>query len=110
MGGPIDFSTLQNFALALLIGALVGLEREQRKPAQGSSSVPGIRTFTLMALIGAVAAWLSREFNTPWILVGAILGVASTIVAGYVVQARRDPESIGLTTELNHVSKSVCPA
>jgi uncharacterized membrane protein (DUF4010 family) len=100
MGGTIDLETLQKFAIALLIGALVGLEREHRKPAQGSSGVPGIRTFTLMALIGAVAAWLSREFDTPWIFVGASLGVSAAVVAGYVVQARRDPESIGLTTEL----------
>jgi uncharacterized membrane protein (DUF4010 family) len=100
MGGSIELETLRNFAIALLIGALVGLEREHRKPAQGSSAIPGIRTFTLMALVGAVAAWMSREFATPWILVGATLGVAATIVAGYVVQARRDPESIGLTTEL----------
>ncbi len=106
MGGTIDLETLRNFAIALLIGALVGLEREHRKPAQGSSSVPGIRTFTLMALIGAMAAWLSREFDTPWILVGATLGVSAVIVAGYVVQARREPESIGLTTEL--ASLAVC--
>jgi len=100
MGGTIDLETLRNFVIALLIGALVGLEREQHKPIKGASSVPGIRTFTLMALIGAVSAWLSREFDTPWIFVGATLGVTAVIVAGYLVQARRDPESIGLTTEL----------
>jgi len=100
VAGGLDLTILRDFAIALFIGALVGIDREQRKPDAGASNVPGVRTFMLLALLGAVAAWLSREFATPWLLVGVTLGVAGIIVAGYVLQARVNPEALGLTTEL----------
>lgn len=100
MTGGLELTTLRDFAIALLIGALVGIDREKRKPEAGASSVPGVRTFMLLALLGAVGAWLSREFATPWILVGVSLGVAGVVIASYVVHARANPEALGVTTEL----------
>ena len=57
--GPAD-CLARDFAFALLIGALIGLEREKRKSLEQDHSIGGIRTFILFAQTGAMAAWLSR--------------------------------------------------
>jgi len=62
MDGTLDLELMRNFAIALFIGALVGLEREQKKPRGGSG---GIRTFILYAEAGAVSAWLAIQLASP---------------------------------------------
>jgi len=94
-----DPTVVGNIATALLIGALVGIEREKHKVAGGNVGIAGVRTFTLIALVGAVAAWLTRELGTPWVLVAALALVAGILVAGYLVLARARPDEIGMTTE-----------
>jgi uncharacterized membrane protein (DUF4010 family) len=94
-----DPLVVRDFAIALLIGALVGIEREKHKAAEGNLGIGGIRTFALIALVGAVAAWLSRELATPWILVAAFALVAVTVLAGYLTMTRARPGDIGITTE-----------
>jgi hypothetical protein len=66
---PIAELPWLQFALALAIGALVGVEREQRKRAEETGS--GLRTFILVSEAGAIAAWLSGSPQTPWIFLGA---------------------------------------
>lgn len=96
--GPIEL--VRDFAIALFIGALVGLEREKKKAAEGDQGLGGIRTFILFAMAGAIAAWLSRELANSWIFIATLAGVTTMVVAGYFVQVRRDQESAGLTTEI----------
>lgn len=55
----IDVVVIRNFLIALLIGALVGIEREKYKAAEHPQSFGGLRTFILFAEVGAVGAWLS---------------------------------------------------
>jgi len=101
MEGSLDLSTARDFATALLIGALIGVEREKRKGADTSEiGIGGLRTFILIAEVGAVAGWISRSLNAPWLLVGALAVVAVPLVAGYVLAARQNPTSLGLTTEI----------
>ncbi len=90
-----------DFATAILLGALVGIEREKRKVEEGETSgTAGLRTFTLLALLGAAAAWLSRSTSSPWLLAVALFIVGAFVVAAYFVAARANPESTGLTTEV----------
>ena len=90
-----------DFATAILLGALVGIEREKRKAEEGETSgTAGLRTFTLLALLGAAAAWLSRSTSSPWLLAVALFIVGAFVVAGYFIVARSNPESTGLTTEV----------
>jgi uncharacterized membrane protein (DUF4010 family) len=95
----VDLAVAQNFAIALFIGALVGIDREKRKASEETPSIGGIRTFILFAETGAVAAWISVQLSNPWIFVACVAAVAGMIVAGYVVHARLHPGSIGITTE-----------
>jgi uncharacterized membrane protein (DUF4010 family) len=89
-----------DFATAILLGALIGIEREKRKAEEGESGVAGLRTFTLLALFGAAAGYLTQITSSPWILAAALIIAGAFVVAGYFVAARADPQSMGLTTEV----------
>jgi uncharacterized membrane protein (DUF4010 family) len=95
----LDLATVQSFALALLIGALVGIEREKRKAEEGGVGAHGLRTFILFAELGALGGFLATRLASPWILVATLVAAAAPVVAGYVQETRVRPASIGLTTE-----------
>jgi len=99
MDPAVDTSVIWNFATALLIGAMLGIEREKHKRGEGAS-IGGLRTFILFSLIGALGGWLTQALATPWILAAVIVATAAAIVAGYLITARAGGESVGLTTEL----------
>jgi uncharacterized membrane protein (DUF4010 family) len=94
-----DGQLVWSLAAALLIGALVGIERERKKNESEDLGIGGVRTFILFALSGAVAAWLAQRLDSPWVFVAPLLGVVALAVAGYLAQARVKPRSLGLTTE-----------
>jgi uncharacterized membrane protein (DUF4010 family) len=99
MPNALDTRQLVNLLAALLIGALVGIEREKNKAASGNVGIGGVRTFILFSLAGAFAALLAQALGSPLVLAAAIAGVVALTCAGYVVQARSKPEAVGLTTE-----------
>ncbi len=114
-GGSFALDPLlaRDFAIALAIGALIGVEREMRKTQRGVHEVGGIRTFVLFSLIGAVAAWLSRQMTSAWPLAFAILGVSVMISVSYAVLHRRvsaADEDAGLTTETAAVATTLLGA
>ena len=92
----LDFAHLQNFAIAILIGALIGIEREKRRETE--TTIGGIRTFILLATLGAagveVAQQVLAETQTAilplvpyldtlrWVFIAVALGgIAVTIYA-----------------------------
>jgi uncharacterized membrane protein YhiD involved in acid resistance len=78
-----------DFGTAILLGALIGIEREKRKAEdEETGHIAGLRTFILLALLGAAAGWLSRNLSAPWILAAVLLIVGAVVVAGYFVTAR----------------------
>ncbi|MEB2345008.1 MAG: MgtC/SapB family protein [Deltaproteobacteria bacterium] len=99
-----DPPALVGFAIALLLGALIGLEREKRIAEELESGVRkqrgigGLRTFILFAEAGALAAWLSLELGTPWLFVGVGAMVTAVVLAGYTATSREEGQ-LGLTTE-----------
>jgi uncharacterized membrane protein (DUF4010 family) len=95
----LDVRLAWDLAAALIIGALVGIEREKSKAQSGHIGIGGVRTFILFSLTGAVSAWLSQVLGNAWVFVVAVAAVATLAVAGYVVQARAKPDAVGLTTE-----------
>lgn len=94
-----DWRLAQQFGLAILIGALVGIDREKRK-AEGETSTGGIRTFMLLSLAGAAAALVARILDAPVVYVGALVVSAAGIVAGYAADRAKLPAASGLTTEI----------
>ena len=89
-----------DFATAILLGALVGFEREKRKSEEDDTNhIAGLRTFILLALFGAAAGFLSRSLAAPWIFAVSLLIVGTFVVAGYYVTSRTSQNGKGLTTE-----------
>lgn len=82
-------------ALAAAVGLLVGLERERDSEGQ---SFAGIRTFTLFAVIGALAGILAPAVGA-WLIPAGLLGVTALVTAVYSVAARKDAE-LGATSEI----------
>ena len=103
MWAEIDFEAARDFATALLIGGLVGIERESRHMREGGGTI-GLRSFVLLAEIGAVAGWISKTLALPWLLPAALLAAIAPVVAGYVLSVRAQPRALGLTTELAAVT------
>jgi uncharacterized membrane protein (DUF4010 family) len=95
-----DLVVIRNFFISLLIGALVGTEREKRKVTEQEISFGGLRTFILFAQAGAVSAWLSIHLGYPWIFVATVAAISAIVVTGYVLESRVRPTEIGVTTEL----------
>ena len=85
------------FAIALLIGALIGIEREKKLRAPGQQTATGLRTFILIAQAGAIAAWLSSEYDQPLIFAAVAIACGAFILAGY--RAGLSSKHYGLTTE-----------
>lgn len=86
-----EFERLPALATSLAIGLLIGLERE-RHPG----SKAGLRTFSLVALFGAICALLSERSGSPAMLVAGVLLVGALIIAAYA-RDDRDQEP-GTTT------------
>jgi uncharacterized membrane protein (DUF4010 family) len=86
------------FAAALLIGALIGLEREFVQQRSGEQEFGGIRTFALIALLGAVAAFLTDQYG-PLIFLVVYLGLILLLWASLLASSMRGVEE-GITTEV----------
>jgi uncharacterized membrane protein (DUF4010 family) len=99
----IDALVVRNFLIALAIGALVGIEREKHKATEHPNSFGGVRTFILLAQIGAVSSWLSLHLQSPWIFIVALLGVISAVMTAYVIENRRT-QALGLTSQISAIT------
>jgi len=84
----------QPYFIALMIGLLVGFEREKSHRREHSM---GIRTFLLISLLGAVTGGMT----SPWIAGLVTLFTFSLIAIAYFNQTRRHivNADVGLTTE-----------
>lgn len=81
------------FAVSLVLGAFIGLEREraEKRPL-------GIRSFTFIAGTGTTAAYIAERTDMVWVLPAAFVVIGALIVIGHIGYM---PEGrLGLTTEL----------
>lgn len=81
-------------AEALLIGFLIGAQREAAR--EEAERQPGVRDFTLIALVGAFCGLLDSD----WVIVAALLALASLLA----VYHHRTAERSGITTEIAAVT------
>ena len=85
-----------SFAVAIGLGALLGLERERTK-AGGSGA--GVRTFALIALSGVLAGYLDKMLGlSNWALL-LFVAVLALVLGMYVVTSLRG--DTGITTEVS---------
>ncbi|MFO7584496.1 MAG: MgtC/SapB family protein [Anaerolineales bacterium] len=88
-----------HFGVALLIGALLGLEREFIQQKEEVPDFAGIRTFSLIALLGAVAAFLGDLWGLMPIAI-ALAGLILLTTASYIGELMRSGKDVGITTEV----------
>lgn len=88
-----EIPQLINFALALALGLLIGMEREVSKRTH-HTAIGGIRTFPLSSVIGYLVGYLSGQW-------GGVIAAAGLVgVAGIAVAAGIRGKTRGITTEL----------
>jgi uncharacterized membrane protein (DUF4010 family) len=84
--------SLLGLCVALGIGLLVGAERERRKGSSAARNAAGIRTFSVVALLGAVGSLMGGAL---------LLGFVTVLVGGgaLIAYKRSVDQDPGLTTE-----------
>ena len=60
----MDFADIYPFIVALLIGALIGTERQRRMIEDKVRGVAGLRTFILIALLGCLCSALAQHYGS----------------------------------------------
>ena len=95
----LELELIKNFAIALVLGALVGLEREYAQYRKRGHDYAGIRTFPLIALFGALAAYLG-DIIIVWVHIVAIILMGSLIVSAYFVTRDKKKHHTGATSEV----------
>lgn len=97
-----EFEPWWRFAFTLLIGALIGLEREFHQQKEESPDFAGIRTFSLISLLGAVAAFLAADYGVVLAAL-ALAGLILMVTVSYSGALFRSKTEPGITTEVGAI-------
>ncbi len=89
----MDSSVLSTLSLALGLGLLIGLQRER-----AGSRLGGIRTFPLIALLGAICGLLAADWGALVFFAG-LLGVVAIAVIANLQKLEDGEETGGQTSE-----------
>jgi len=93
----MDIETAWQFGVSLGLGMLIGLERERTRG--DTYSFAGVRTFSLVSLLGAITVYTGEESGLVWLVGLVFLALVSLAVAAYYVAARNGKP--GITTEIS---------
>jgi len=96
--GDVNYEVILQLLAAFAVGLLIGIERgwSGREEDEGDR-VAGLRTFSLIGLLGGVWAQLASIIE-PWILGVAFFAVVAMIIASHVI-GTKETQDIGVTTE-----------
>lgn len=87
---------LLSLIVAVAAGALIGAERQQAQSGERAKDFGGVRTFPLVALVGAMGAMLRPAFG-PWLLL-FLLAAVTVLLA--ISHARTTDEDPGVSSEV----------
>lgn len=108
MFAPLDISLFVRFGVALLIGFLIGMQREFSYVRPEEEHPAGIRTFALMGMLGCGGAYASAVLVSPWPFVAVLLVVGIFFAVTHYVASTHG--QIGLTTEISAIIAVLCGA
>jgi len=91
-----DLDLALRFGAALGLGLLLGLERERKRDAE--LMFGGVRTFALIALLGAVGAFMEHELRQGWLILAVFVALSALVIVSYATTAARG--ELGITTEV----------
>jgi uncharacterized membrane protein (DUF4010 family) len=87
--------------VSILIGALIGLEREKTKQTSKGISAVGIRTDILICMFGAVSAFLGQKFS-PVLFIVCLSAMLILTISSYIYLSVKIGR-IGVTTEISTI-------
>lgn len=91
---PIDLvSVLSSLGIALGLGLLVGLQREQV-----ATELAGLRTFALITILGTICGLLALQFG-GWVIAAGFLALTGVIMIGHLAELNSGKFESGVTTE-----------
>jgi len=92
----MNYDDVITLGISFGLGMLVGMQRETT-----NNKMAGVRTFTLITILGTLTGFLSIEFNNPYLLPVLALAITSLLVMANVVKLKQTPgENMGQTTEV----------
>lgn len=92
----MDYSDLITLGIAFGLGMLIGLQRQHT-----DNKMAGVRTFTLISILGVVSGFLTRDFDNPFILPALGISLTAFLVVANIVKLKKLSETdIGQTTEV----------
>jgi len=94
-----DTSLFFRFGTALFIGILIGMQREFAFEKKDKELATGVRTLSLMGLIGCSAAFVADIMHSPWPFVIVLFIVGTFFAVNYFIEAWQG--DAGLTTEVS---------
>jgi uncharacterized membrane protein (DUF4010 family) len=93
-----EWSNELRFIVALALGFLIGLERESSSTEHKGKVFAGVRTYTIISLLGFGCGWLYRINVTMAIPVG-MLSIAALVVMEYLGKLKEG--RVGWTSEVS---------
>ncbi len=92
----MNYHDIVTLAIAFGLGMLVGLQRQK-----SNHEMAGVRTFTLISIMGVVSAFLARDYNNPFILPVLGLCLTALLVTANVIKLKKlNDIDVGQTTEV----------
>ncbi|MAP53354.1 MgtC/SapB family protein [Altibacter sp.] len=92
----MNYEDLITLGIAFGLGLLVGVQRERT-----DNKMAGVRTFTLISILGVVSGFLTREFDNPFILPVLGLSITALLIMANVIKVKKINDiDIGQTTEV----------
>ncbi len=93
----IKLSFELRFFIALGLSFLVGLERESSSARDKGKAFSGVRTYSLIGVLGFGCAWMS-QVDVPWMLPIGLLCITALAINGYA--AKMKAGYVGWTSEV----------
>jgi uncharacterized membrane protein (DUF4010 family) len=96
MQKSMNYEPFITIGISFGIGILVGLQRESIK-----NPMAGVRTFTLIALLGTLCGFLSETFENPYIIPMMAVAIVALMVVSNIAKLKNTNDSgMGITTEI----------
>ena len=80
----MDYSDLITLGIAFGLGMLVGVQRQR-----SDHEMAGVRTFTLISVLGVVAGLLTESYDNPFILPVFGLALTALLVVANVIKLKK---------------------
>ncbi|MBP0903015.1 MgtC/SapB family protein [Mariniflexile gromovii] len=92
----MNYYDITTLGIAFGLGLLVGLQRQR-----DDDKMAGVRTFTIISILGVVAGFLNESYHNPFILPVLGLSLALILVVANLIKSKNNQDAgIGQTTEV----------